>query len=101
MRTKTHFKTGNSGRDKAALHGRKGPKGKGAGRKGSGRRLERTEPLIEQPLSDTSGTVLCKICGHPVDPQRMHPHMVRFHGVAIRAKGAWTQQSDSTTGKNG
>jgi hypothetical protein len=57
--------------------------------------------LIEQPIADSSGTVLCKICGNPVDPQRMHPHMVRFHGVAIRSKGAWAGQSDSTTGKEG
>ena len=86
MRTKTHFNAGNGGRDRRAPHARKGPKGKKAERKGRAGRRQRTEPLIEQPLSDTSGTVLCRICGHPVDPQRMHPHMVRFHGVAIRAQ---------------
>jgi hypothetical protein len=101
MGTKTHFNAGPGGRDRTGPRARKGPKGKKAERKGVDRRLQRTEPLIEQPLSDTSGMVLCKICGHPVDPQRMHPHMVRFHGVAIRSRGAWAGQSDSTTGKSG
>ena len=45
--------------------------------------------------------MLCPICGNAVDPQRMHPHMVRFHGVAIRSKGAWAGQSDSSTAKKG
>jgi len=51
--------------------------------------------LLEQPIAESLGTVPCKICGHPVDPKRMHPHMVRFHGAALRSKGAWAEQPDS------
>jgi hypothetical protein len=101
MTTNTHFNAGKGGRDRSAPRAGKGPKGKRTERKGRSGTRARTEPLIEQPLSDTSGTVLCKICGHPVDPQRMHPHMVRFHGVAIRSRGTWAGNSDSTTGKGG
>jgi hypothetical protein len=101
MNTNTGFNAGSGGRGKMGPRGRKGPKGKRPGRKERSGRGPRTEPLIEQPLSDTSGTVLCKICGHPVDPTRMHPHMVRFHGVAIRARGAWAGQSDPNAGKQG
>src|SRR5664279_2198674 len=101
MDTKTSFNAGNGGRGRTSPRGRKGPKGKHSENKVRSGRGPRTEPLIEQPLSDTSGTVLCKICGHPVDPQRMHPHMVRFHGVAIRARGAWAGQADPNSGKQG
>lgn len=65
--------------------GQKEPKGKKAGHKAR-RRRQRTEPLLEQPIADLTGTVPCPICGHLVDAKRMHPHMVRFHGVAIRSK---------------
>jgi hypothetical protein len=51
------------------------------------------EPLLPQPVSDSTVTVKCAICGHPVDPKRMHPHMVRFHGGANRAKSSWTTQT--------
>ena len=44
-------------------------------------------PLLEQPIADVVGTVPCQICGHGVDPKRMHFHMVRFHGAALRSKG--------------
>ena len=64
--------------------GRKGPKGKKTGHKGKGSRNRRTEPLIEQPIADSTGAVPCRLCGHPVDPNRMHFHMVRFHGAAFR-----------------
>src|ERR1035437_4449273 len=101
MGTKTHFTPGKGGHRGPAPHGRPGSKGKKPGQRRSDGSRPRSEPLIEQPLSDTSGTVLCPICGNAVDPQRMHPHMVRFHGVAIRSKGAWAGQSDSTTGKEG
>ena len=62
----------------------KGPKGKKAGHKARGGRMRRTEPLLEQPIAESAGAVPCQICGHPVDPQRMHFHMVRFHGAALR-----------------
>jgi len=67
--------------------GRKGPKRKKTGRKTRAREKLKTESRLEQPIADSSGTVLCEVCGHPVDPRRMHPHMVRFHGVAIRKNG--------------
>jgi hypothetical protein len=76
------FNSGNSGMPSP---GRKGPKGKRGGHKGRGTRKQRTEPLIEQPIADSTGAVPCKLCGHPVDPKRMHFHMVRFHGAALRA----------------
>jgi len=101
METNSHSNAAGGKRNRSVPRSRKGPKGKNARNKIRDGRGPRTEPLIEQPLTDTSGMVLCKICGHPVDPQRMHPHMVRFHGVAIRARGAWAGQSDSTTGKGG
>src|ERR1017187_3950338 len=99
MGTKTQFNAGNGGHGRKSPHGGKGPKGRTEGHKVRRGIPPRTEPSMEQPLTDTSGTVLCKICGHPVDPQRMHPHMVRFHGVAIRSRGAWAGQSDTTSGK--
>jgi len=100
MRKKSFFKAGAAGSGKEPPHARKGPKGARAmqkGRKGIGRRTER---LIEQPVADSSDTVRCPVCGHPVDPQRMHPHMVRFHGVAIRARGAWAQSAGPATGND-
>jgi hypothetical protein len=75
------FSSGNHGMSAA---GRKGPKGGKAGRKGRGGGTRRTEPLIEQPIADSTGAVPCKLCGHPVDPKRLHFHMVRFHGAALR-----------------
>lgn len=68
--------------------GRKGPKGRKGGPKAKGprgSRKRRTEPLIEQPIADSTGAVPCRICGHPVDPKRLHFHMVRFHGAAFRS----------------
>ena len=61
-----------------------GPKGKKAGPKARGDRKRRTEPLLEQPIAESVGAVPCRICGHPVDPKRLHFHMVRFHGAALR-----------------
>jgi hypothetical protein len=101
MKTRTHFKTRKAGRDHPAPRGRNRPQGKKEQGKGRGGNRQRTEQFIEQPISDSSGTVVCEICGHPVDPQRMHPHMVRFHGVAIRSRGAWAEKSDSPAGKDG
>jgi len=66
--------------------GRKGPKGKKAGHNARGRKQLRTEPRLEQPVADPTGAVPCQICGHPVDPKRMHFHMVRYHGSAFRSK---------------
>jgi hypothetical protein len=75
------FNSGNSGRPSP---GHKGPKGERAGHKAGGTRTRRTEPLLEQPIADSVGAVPCQICGHPVDPKRLHFHMVRFHGAAFR-----------------
>ena len=61
---------------------RKGPKEKKAG--GHFRRNKRAQAhsLSEQPVADTSGTVPCEVCGHPVDRKRLQAHMVRFHGAS-------------------
>jgi hypothetical protein len=67
---------------------RKKPHSKNGGHKGQGKRKQNTESLLEQPIADSTGAVPCPLCGHPVDPKRLHPHMVRFHGVAIRSKSA-------------
>ena len=75
------FNPGNRGRPSP---GRKGPKGEKPRHKAGGTRTRRTEPLIEQPIADSVGAVPCRICGHPVDPKRLHFHMVRFHGAAFR-----------------
>jgi hypothetical protein len=32
--------------------------------------------------------VPCQLCGHPIEAKRIHPHMVRVHGVAFSSKGA-------------
>jgi hypothetical protein len=66
--------------------GRRGAKGKKAGHKVRGRRAPKTGPLLEQPVAETAGAVPCELCGHPVDPKRMHFHMVRYHGIAFRSK---------------
>lgn len=68
-------------------HGWKGSKGKKSGGKGGRRREPKVDSLLEQPVADSTGNVPCVLCGHPVDPKRMHFHMVRFHGVAMRSKG--------------
>ena len=78
------FSSGNRGRPSP---GRKGPKGEKGGRKVKGTRKRRTEPLIAQPIADSTGAVPCRLCGHPVDPKRLHFHMVRFHGAAFRSPG--------------
>ena len=75
------FNSGNPGRSSP---GRKGPKGERPSHKAAGTRKQRTEPLIEQPIAESIGGVPCQLCGHPVDPKRLHFHMVRFHGVALR-----------------
>jgi hypothetical protein len=66
--------------------GRKVPEGKKAGHIVRHRRQPRTGPLLEQPVAETAGAVPCQLCGHPVDPKRMHFHMVRYHGIAFRSK---------------
>lgn len=65
--------------------GRKGPKGKPARHKGRGSRKRSPEPLLGQPVADSAGGVPCQLCGYPVDPKRLHFHMVRFHGAAFRS----------------
>lgn len=61
------------------------------GRRQRGRRTHgkgmRSERLLEQPVANPTGGVPCEICGHPIDPNRLHFHMVRVHGVAFKAKG--------------
>ncbi len=102
MTTKTSFNSGKGGRGgRKGPHPGKGPKGKKAGGRGRGGSRIATEPLIEQPVADSTDTVPCRICGYPVDPQRMHPHMVRFHGVPIRARVAWAEAAPPNTGKVG
>jgi hypothetical protein len=64
--------------------GRKGPQGVKAGRKARGTRKRRNEPLIEQPIAQSDHAVRCPTCRCPVDPKRLHIHMVRFHGAALR-----------------
>jgi hypothetical protein len=74
--------------DGMASPGRPGKKNKKGGRKFRNREAPKTDSLREQPIAESSETVKCPICGHPVDPKRMHPHMVRFHGAAAKSKGA-------------
>ena len=64
-------------------------------RKGKGGRQRNSDAFLEQPIAESASTVPCQICGHQVDPKRMHPHMVRFHGATLRAKGAWAQRPGS------
>ena len=59
-------------------------KGKKHRKGGGGNELE-APSLADQPTLDTSDMVPCKICGHLVDPKRMQPHLIRFHG----ARGGW------------
>jgi hypothetical protein len=66
----------------------KGPPGRKPGRKGRGghpRGSRGPEPLIKQPVAESTGLVPCTICRCPVDPKRLHIHMVRFHGAALHA----------------
>ena len=59
---------------------------KNTGRNGRRRKRDQPESLLEQPTLETATTVPCPICGHPVDPKRMHFHMVRFHGASMRSR---------------
>ncbi len=65
--------------------GLKRPKAKNTGYITRGRRQLRTEPRLEQPVADRTGAVPCQFCSHPVDPKRLHFHMVRYHGTAFRS----------------
>ena len=69
----------------SSLH-RREPKGGKTRRNARRTRQRRSEPLLEQPVAETAGAVPCRLCGHPVDPKRMHFHMVRYHGSAFRSK---------------
>jgi hypothetical protein len=85
--TNTIFNTPNGSHREMAPDGRRGSKrNKGVG-KARDRRKPRTDSVREQPIAETDGCVPCQLCGHPVDPKRMHFHHVRFHGVAIRSRG--------------
>ena len=81
--TKTIHSSGNHGMTSKR---RNRPPGKRGGHRNKGGREQRSEQLLEQPVAELIGTVPCQICGHPVDPKRMHFHMVRFHGAAFRPK---------------
>jgi len=74
------FKSGSRGMPP----GGKGPKGRGFRRKARDAGKRGAEPLLEQPVAESATTVPCRICGFPVDPKRLHFHMVRFHGAALR-----------------
>jgi hypothetical protein len=76
------FNPANRGRPAPGRKGPKGSKGRHQGKGGSRKRV--AEPLLEQPIADSTGAVPCRLCGHPVDPKRLHFHMVRFHGAALR-----------------
>jgi hypothetical protein len=69
--------------------GRNGSKPKKPGHKSAYKKPPATDSLLEQPIAESHGALPCPICGHPVDPKRLHPHMVRFHNVTIRSKGTW------------
>jgi hypothetical protein len=73
-----------SGKGRRQPPGRKGPKAKKDGHKSRHGRKRGAEPLLEQPIAGAAGAVPCQICGHPVEPKRLHFHMVRFHGAALR-----------------
>jgi len=85
--TKTIFNTSNGGHREMAPDGRRGSKRNKSVGKARGRRKPKPDSVREQPIAETAGCVPCQLCGHPVDPKRMHFHHVRFHGVAIRSKG--------------
>lgn len=53
-------------------------------RRGRENRGGHANAYLEQPVADLAGAIQCQICGHPVDPKRMHFHMVRVHGAAFR-----------------
>ena len=78
-----HLNT-NSGHAEMSLRVRKGPKREKAHRKSNWRKPARGHSISEQPVADLSGTVPCKVCGHPVDEKRLRVHMVRFHGGSLK-----------------
>ena len=43
----------------------------------------RSQRWSEQPIAESNGAIPCPLCGHAVDPKRMHPHMVRFHAAVL------------------
>jgi hypothetical protein len=75
------FKAGERG---LRSRGKNGPKGRPARDKARGNRKRKAEHALEQPIAQTARTVRCPVCGCGVDPVRLHIHMVRFHGVALR-----------------
>jgi hypothetical protein len=63
---------------------RKQPKAKKTARKFRRKKQPQSSSMAEQPVAESSGTVPCKLCGLLVDRKRLQPHMVRFHGAALR-----------------
>jgi hypothetical protein len=76
----------NSGNQSMLSSPHKGSKRKKHRHKNKGNREPNSEALRDQPVPESFGAVPCEICGHPVDPKRMHFHMVRFHGASFRTK---------------
>jgi hypothetical protein len=66
--------------------GKKSKIKKYGGRRRGGPPQKTSQRLLEQPVASPIGAVPCEICGHPVEPRRLHFHMVRVHGVALRDK---------------
>ena len=87
------FNAEDEGHSGLAPHGWKGSMRTKPMGKAKGRRKPKPDSLREQPIADSTGTVPCKLCGHPVDVKRMHFHMVRFHGAAMKSNGSQGPQS--------
>jgi hypothetical protein len=64
-----------------SLRVRKEPKKKKSGHKARRKHRSAVESLLEQPMAELAGAVRCRLCGHPIDAKRLHPHMVRVHGA--------------------
>ena len=68
-----------------SLRVRKRPKTKA---KAKARKKSTVEAFLPQPIANVLGAVPCHLCGHPVEASRMHPHLVRCHGMPFNAKQA-------------
>jgi hypothetical protein len=84
VQTKTFFYSENRG---LRLPRRKQSKGGGAGHQTEAGKRSRSIPHLEQPTPNQEGAEPCRLCGFPVEPKRMHFHMVRVHGATLLHKG--------------
>ena len=66
--------------------GRNGSQARRVGNDHGKKPRRRTASLLEQPIAESAGAMPCGLCGHPVDPRRMHFHMVRCHGATFCTK---------------